>query len=120
MNALDKRVIAHAKSGTPPRFIAGLENVAQSKIYAILKAARARGEEVPLFRNTGGVTNTVNVSRGHVERPTQLVIGLRLMGLLESAASRKGVSPQQLGRDIIEAKLLDTEACLQVTEARHG
>lgn len=99
MNALNTRVIDLAKQGVPPRDIAGIENVDQSRIYTILRQARAKGVEVPYFR-------AMPTTGGSSEPPKQIVLGLRLHRMLEFAAEKRGVCPNELARDLLEAALL--------------
>lgn len=99
MNALSARVIGLAKQGVPPRDIAGIENVDQEKIYSILRYARSKGDDVPYFR-------TMPKRGGPSEPPKQIVLGLRLHRMLEFAAEKRGVCPNELARDLLEAALL--------------
>lgn len=100
MNALHGRVIKLAKEGVPPRDIAGTECVSQDKIYYILREARKRGETIPYF------STRPDPNRAAVEPPKQIVIGLRLHRMLETVARKRGVSPNELARDLIETALL--------------
>lgn len=114
MNTLQVTVIGMAKALTPPREIAVELGMDPQKVRDILCNARRRGENIPVFKAP---------PREQImtpERPTNLVIGLRLYRLLEDAAKRKGISPHELARDIIEAKLLKTEAPRQIEEMRHA
>lgn len=100
MNDRDARIIQMAKELTPPREIAVALEMPKEAVHNVLCNARRRGEQVPHFKAPPKRTIT------SPEPPKPIVIGLRLHRLLEFAAEKRGVSPNDLARDLIEAALL--------------
>lgn len=100
MSDLRTRVCDLAQKRVPPRQIASILNVNVDKVYSEIRALRTAGVDIPEF-STRAPKKPVEV-----EGPKPIVIGLRLHRLLEFAAQKRGVSPNELARDLIEAALL--------------
>ena len=108
------RVKDLALKRVPPRQIAAICGVHVDKVYSAIRALRTSGVDIPHFApaRPGRKTPVVPFDPER-EPPRQLVIGLRLHRLLTEAAEQRGVCPNQLARDLIEAQLLRTAV-------RHG
>ncbi|WP_439523206.1 hypothetical protein [Marivita sp.] len=100
MNELQTRVCDLAQKRVPPRQIASILNVNVDKVYSAIRALRTAGVDIPEFSKSSPKREV------GPEAPKPLVIGLRLHRLLQYAAEKRGVSPNDLARDLIETALL--------------
>ena len=104
MSDLRTRICDLAQNRVPPRQIASILNVTVDKVYSNIRALRSAGVDIPEF------SSAAKKRPVQPEGPKPVVIGLRLHRLLDEAARKRGVSPNELARDLIETALLRTAA----------
>ena len=99
MSDEDKEIVALAKRFNKPKMIAAWLGVSVTQVHNTLHAARKHDRSIPYFAERDH-KNTQPVL------PGQIVVGVRLMPLLEREATRRGKSVQETARDLIETGLL--------------
>lgn len=97
----DRSIIDLAKQGVPPRDICHQLQIDAGVVYARLRAARKRGEDIPLFTTRPGEGKRAVTDR-HVLLP------VRLHGLLLKEAERRGETPSDTAQRLLENGLLRT------------
>ena len=100
MSSKAEDIIRLARHFYPPKLIAPWVGVSQQYVRDTLCRARRHDPSIPHFDG----------SARRNERPVlpgQIVVGVRLMPLLEQEATRRGKSVSETARDIIEKGLLD-------------
>ncbi|MEM7751774.1 MAG: helix-turn-helix domain-containing protein [Pseudomonadota bacterium] len=111
MKQLYSQVVILAKAGNPPKQIATWVNASQQTVYYYIRKARKAGEDIPYFDTAGNVkglcqTSPVAAPVPIVSHHDHIAVPLRLKGLLNQEAERRGKTPAEVARDILEKGLL--------------
>ena len=101
-----KEVSDLARQGVRPGDIAKRLGIQPHTVYYHIKAARKSGVKIPHFSTRTGDAAKARANK-LAEVEGYIAVPLRLKPLLERQAERKGVSPQDLARTILERGLLD-------------
>lgn len=97
------KIIRLAKEGNRPKAIAHALGHHPNTIYDVLRAARRKGDPIPLF-STAKVKETETPVETPV--PRQIIVPLRLFSMLQAEADRRGKTTTETAQRLLEDALL--------------
>ena len=99
MTPQTQRIIDLARSNVRPCDIAKTMGIDVGKVYSAIRNARSKGTDIPYFRRFAPSADPATAAR-------PLSVPLRLFGLLEAEAARRGKTPSETAQQLLEDALL--------------
>jgi len=113
MNNRSAEIVSLALQRVPPAIIAQRLGVHKSTVYDVIRQARRAGTNIPAFSTVSKAVAGEPLAQkpealGAAQPTRQIVVSMRLYSLLEREADRRGLTPTEAARRLLEKALLGT------------